>query len=197
MKNDETSAICNELVNSFMLTVLEYDIIIAVVIAIYLYVIASLLWPWLTGSGFSPTSRRKAKIVLEMANVGPKDVFYDLGCGTGQVMAEARKKTKHVVGVEIEPLRWLICKLSVWGVKVILGDMYKVPIKDATVIFIFQCPWVNVKLREKFEKELRPGTRIVCNSWKIEGWEPVKTVENLYLYIVGDSFSGKRGKKSY
>jgi precorrin-6B methylase 2 len=168
-----------------MLSALLADTIIAIAIAFYLYCIASLLWPWLTGAGYSPTSSRKAKLVLEMAKVEPQDIFYDLGCGTGPVLAEAKKRTTHVVGIEIEPLRWLICKLSVRGAKVILGDMYKVPLSDATVVFIFQRPGVNTKLRDKFENELKPGTRVVSNAWKIEGWEPVKIVENLYLYIAG------------
>lgn len=160
------------------------DIIFIVILAFLLYLFASIIWPILSGgTGFSPTSHRKTKLAMEMAKVGPQDIFYDLGCGTGPVLAEAKKRGASVVGVEIEPLRWLMCRLRVRSGRVILGDMYKVPLNDATVVFIFQYPSVNIRLRQKFERELKPGTRVVSYAWKIDGWEPAKVVEDLYLYI--------------
>jgi SAM-dependent methyltransferase len=161
------------------------DIIFIAIISFLLYLFASIIWPILSGgTGFSPTSSRKTKLAIKLAKVGPQDILYDLGCGTGPVLAEAKKRGASVVGVEIEPLRWLICRLRIRGGSVILGDMYKVPLGDATVVFIFQYPSVNMRLKEKFEKELKPGTRVVSYAWKINGWEPVKVVEDLYLYVV-------------
>ncbi|MGA2574237.1 MAG: methyltransferase domain-containing protein [Candidatus Methanomethylicaceae archaeon] len=124
-----------------------------------------------------------------MAQVGPRDFFYDIGCGTGTVLTEAKKRGADVVGVEIEPLRWLICRLRVSGARVILGDMFKVPLGNASVVFLFQYPNVNKRLKEKLGRELKPGTRVVSYAWKIDGWKPTMVVEDLYLYTIGETES--------
>jgi hypothetical protein len=47
---------------------------------------------------------------------------------------------------------------------------------------------INVKLRPKLQRELRPGTRVVSNTFDMGEWKPNKTafvdpggVDNLYL----------------
>jgi SAM-dependent methyltransferase len=163
-------------------------ILLSVGICLGLYVVLSIFWPLLIGgAGYTPTPRSKTKQAMDMAQVGPHDSFYDIGCGTGTVLAEARKRGAEVVGVEIEPLRWLICRLRVSGAKVILGDMFKVPFGKASVVFLFQYPNVNNRLKEKLKRELKPGTRVLSYTWKIEGWKPTKVVEDLYLYTIGES----------
>jgi SAM-dependent methyltransferase len=156
--------------------------------SVLLYLILSIFWPLLTGgAGYTPTPRHKTRLAMEMAKVGPHDVFYDLGCGTGTVLAEAKKRGANVVGVEIEPLRWLLCKLRVRGEKVIFRNMFKVPLNDATVVFLFQYPNTNTRLKGKLERELKPGSKVVSYAWEIDGWKPTKVIEDLYLYTVGKS----------
>lgn len=156
--------------------------------SVLLYVLLSIFWPLLTGGAcYTPTPRNKTKLAMEMAKVGPHDVFYDLGCGTGSVLAEAKRRGADVVGIEVEPLRWLVCKLRVRGGKVILRNMFKVPLHDATVVFLFQCLNANTKLKGKLERELKPGTKVVSYAWKIDGWKPTMVIEDLYLYTVGES----------
>lgn len=157
-------------------------------ICLGLYVVLSIFWPLLAGgAGYTPTPHSKTKRAMDMAQVGPSDSFYDIGCGTGTVLVEARKRGADVVGVEIEPLRWLICRLRVGSARVILGDMFKVPLDSASVVFLFQYPNVNNRLKEKLGRELKPGTRVVSYAWKIDGWKPTMVVEDLYLYKVGEA----------
>jgi SAM-dependent methyltransferase len=167
------------------------DLALFLFFGISLYVLLSFFWPLLTGgAAYTPTPSPKISMAMEMADVGPQDAFFDLGCGTGTVLAQAKKRGANVVGVEIEPLRWLICKLRVRKARVILGNMFKVPLDDATVVFLFQYPYVNKKLREKLGRELKPGTRVVSYAWKIDGWIPTKIIEDLYLYTVGRTEGG-------
>lgn len=162
--------------------------VIVVVLLGILYMILSVWWPMLTGgAGFTPTPYNKVSLAMELAEVGPHDRVYDLGCGTGIALEEAKKRGASVVGIEIEPIRWLTARLRVRGVKIKLGNMFKIPLKDATVIFIFQYPNVNERLKKKFVKELKPGTRVVSYMWEIKGWKPIKVVEDLYLYLIGES----------
>lgn len=157
-------------------------------VSFLLYILLSIFWPLLTGGAcYTPTPHSKTKLAMEMAKVGPRDVFYDLGCGSGSVLAEAKRRGADVIGIEVEPLRWLLCKLRVRGGKVILRNMFKVPLYDATIVFLFQYFNANMKLKEKLERELKPGTKVVSYAWKIDGWKPTKAIEDLYLYIIGES----------
>jgi SAM-dependent methyltransferase len=163
-------------------------IVILVILLGFLYMILSVWWPMLTGgAGFTPTPYHKASLAMELAEVGPQDLVYDLGCGTGVVLEEAKKRGATVLGIEVEPVRWLTAKFRVRGVKVKLGNMFKIPLHNATVVFIFQYPNVNERLKRKFSQELKPGTRVVSYMWEIKGWKPIIVVEDVYLYLIGES----------
>jgi hypothetical protein len=49
-------------------------------------------------------------------------------------------------------------------------------------------------LREKLERELRPGTRVVSYVRIMKGWKPMKEDKGneLYLYVIGDTYLLKR-----
>lgn len=159
-------------------------IVVSAVLVIAVYFLISLFWPLITGgAGYTPTPRIRIAQALEMAEVGSNDIFYDLGCGTGSTLAQAKRRGAKVVGIEIEPLRCLICKLRVRDAKVMFRNMFKVPLNDATVIFIFQYPNANERLRQKFERELKPGTKVVSYAWRIDGWKPIKSIGEIYLYV--------------
>jgi len=162
--------------------------IVLVFMIVALYLLVSLFWPLITGGAcYTPTPRYRIAQAMDIAGVSSKDVFYDLGCGAGSSLVQAKKRGAKVVGVEVEPLRWLVSKLRVRGGKVLMRDMFKVSLTDATVIFIFQYPNVNERLKRKFEKELKSGTKIVSYVWEMEGWKPIKSAGNLHLYVFGES----------
>jgi hypothetical protein len=62
-----------------------------------------------------------------------------------------------------------------------------VDLKEADAVFVFLMPRIMPKLREKMERELKPGARVVCYSWPIPGWQP-RAVDDapgrpkIYLY---------------
>jgi len=60
-------------------------------------------------------------------------------------------------------------------------------LSEATVITVFLFDSTNARLKEKFERELKPGTRIVSYYWPFEGWSPVVAdeEEEVYLYQIG------------
>ena len=55
------------------------------------------------------------------------------------------------------------------------GDMYKADISKANVLALFLLPSNMLQLRQKF-LDLQPGSRIVSNTFGIEGWTPDETV---------------------
>ncbi|WP_228546744.1 class I SAM-dependent methyltransferase [Hyperthermus butylicus] len=163
--------------------------------AIPLSVLGSYDVPWV------PTRRQLIDYVMRIARVGEGDIFYDLGCGDGRVAIEAARRGAKAVCVElrkdlIEAAMENARKAGVYDrVKFVNDDFFKVPIGDATVVYMYLLTRVNAALKPKLEKELKVGTRIVTLDFAIPGWKPVHVeryyiaglVRTLYLYIRGVS----------
>ncbi len=155
-----------------------------------------LLWffySFFLGAEYEPTTKRKMQKMLEYASLKKNDVAYDLGSGDGRLIIAAARKCKKAVGIEIDPLRFLISWLKVKmlglkNAKIILGDLFKQNIKDANVVFLFLRQKANDRLQGKLAK-LKKGTRIVSHYWIFHGWKTVKQDKKLriYLYVLGKS----------
>lgn len=169
------------------------DIIILASLLIFFFA----LWFFYTkfmGAEYYPTTRKKMERMLEYANFTKRDIACDLGCGDGRLVIAAARKCKKAVGVEIDPLRFFISLIKVElsrvkNAKIIFGDLFKQDLREANVVFLFLRQKTNDRLKEKLEKDLKKGSRIVSHYWIFKGWKPVKKDENLkiYLYIIGKS----------
>ena len=143
------------------------------------------------GAGYQPTPRRSVRTMLRLAEVGPLDVVYDLGAGTGAIVFRAaRNYHARVVGVEVEPLRVLILRLRrrLGGgqdrIEIVWGNLFHLDFREATVVTAFLWPGAMARLRPKLEKELRPGARLVSHCHEMPGWTPTffDRPTNVYLY---------------
>ena len=129
----------------------------------------------------------------ELAEVTPGDIVYDIGSGDGRIVTmAAREFGAKSVGIEMDPLRVLWSRLVIrrqglTQMAIILREnFFKSNIGDATVVTVYQGIGVNKRLKEKFSRELKPGTRVVSYRFRFKGWTPVKTSEEAssYLYII-------------
>ncbi|MFN3804418.1 MAG: class I SAM-dependent methyltransferase [Pyrobaculum sp.] len=145
--------------------------------------IAHLLWPYLArrGAAYSTSRKEAAAWAFRQIGVAGKRV-YDLGCGYGVVLTLARSMGAVPIGVEIDPLRWAICRLRCRCV-VLLRDMFKVDLSDADVVYVFQWPSVNIRLAEKLARELKPSAYVVSYMWEIPGLTLVAKNPRLKIYI--------------
>ena len=158
--------------------------IIVLVIVALVYNIAALFYPMLAGgAAYSPTPRTIAAEALKLVDLQKDEVFYDLGCGTGEALIEASKLCDHVKRVEIEPIRWSIAKLRARKAQVILGNLFKQDISDADVIFIFQFRGrINNRIALKIMAETRSGTRIISYCHQIENMKLIKSQKEVFIY---------------
>jgi SAM-dependent methyltransferase len=144
---------------------------------------------------YVPTSQEVVDEMLKLAGVKQTDTVYDLGCGDGRIVITAAQKFgAKGVGVDINPERIQEAtenakKAGVTGkVKFVEGDLFTADIHDASVVTLYLLPSVNLKLRPKLLKDLRPGTRIVSHSFDMGDWKPDKEVDvngrKIYLWTV-------------
>lgn len=141
---------------------------------------------------YEPTSNTITQEMLRIANVTSADVVYDLGCGDGRIVIMAAKERKaRGVGVDLDPARIRESKENAKSagvthlVQFIEQNLFDTNISDATVMMLYLWPEVNLKLRPKLLRELRPGTRIVSHSHTMGDWKPESEtkVEGHYLYF--------------
>lgn len=128
---------------------------------------------------YEPTPMPVVRAMLELADVGPRDVVYDLGAGDGRIPITAAKEFgARGVGIEINPA--LVAQAQTNAreadvedkVEFRVGDMYAADVRPATVVTLFLHPKPNLKLRPKLRSELQPGSRVVSYVWNMGDWRP-------------------------
>jgi len=145
---------------------------------------------------FVPTPAEVVTAMLKLANVTSKDVIYDLGCGDGMIVTAAAKEFgATAVGIDINPVRVKeanerVAKAGVTDkVKILNEDLFTANISSASVVTLYLLQSLNEKLIPKLNKELKPGTRIVSQTFSMgDRYPPEKTVEvagrSVYLWTV-------------
>lgn len=130
---------------------------------------------------FVPSTERAVEAMLELAQVTRNDVVYDLGCGDGRIVITAAKKFgARGVGIDINPERVAEARANAKRegvehlVKFIEQDLFEADTREASVVTLFLLSSVNLKLRPKLLAELRPGTRVVSNTFDMGDWKPDK-----------------------
>ncbi|MEM3615285.1 MAG: methyltransferase domain-containing protein [Candidatus Methanomethylicia archaeon] len=142
---------------------------------------------------FVSTPENVVRKMLQLCNVKPDEVVYDLGAGDGRVLFIAAREFKaRAVGVEIRPqlVKQIEDRISMENlqgrVKIIHGNFFNVNISDADVVFLYLLTSVNERLKPKLEKELKPGARVVSHDFEMPGWRPVR------VEVVSDDWSTHR-----
>lgn len=133
-----------------------------------------------------PTPPELVNTMLNMAKVTPEDFVIDLGSGDGRTVIAAAKLGAHALGIEYNPDMVELSKKNALkeGVsdktEFLNKDLYECDLSKATVITMFLLPEINLKLRPRL-LDLKPGTRIVSNTFSMSDWEAdyeVTTEEN-------------------
>src|SRR5579883_1731567 len=133
---------------------------------------------------FADAQKPVVEAMLKLAAVKKGDVVYDLGCGDGRIVIAAAKQY-GARGVGIDHNADLIAqareKARQEGVESLVrferGDIFDADIHEATVVAIYLLPHINLKLRPKLLKDLKPGARVVSHEFGMGDWKPEKTAE--------------------
>jgi SAM-dependent methyltransferase len=129
-----------------------------------------------------PTPQALVDKMLDMAKVTPNDFVMDLGSGDGRTVITAAKRGARALGIEYNPEMVELSKRNAEKAGVaerarfVKADLFETDFSKATVITMFLLPDINLKLRPKILK-LKPGTRVVSNSFTMGDWQADETAE--------------------
>lgn len=130
---------------------------------------------------YVPTTEAAVREMLKLAKVQKNDVLYDLGCGDGRIVIEAAKQYgARGVGVDIDPQRIKEARDNAKkaGVEQLVRfeekDLFQADFREATVVTLFLLPRINLKLKPKLLQDLKPGTRVVSNTFDMGEWKAEK-----------------------
>jgi SAM-dependent methyltransferase len=127
-----------------------------------------------------PTSQVLVNKMLEIAKVTPQDYVIDLGSGDGRTVISAAKLGAKALGIEYNPNMVELSRQNAAQAGVAdratfrNADLFETDFSQATVVTMFLLPDINLRLRPKI-LDMKPGTRIVSNTFTMEDWQPDET----------------------
>jgi SAM-dependent methyltransferase len=151
---------------------------------------------------FVPTPYEVVEHMLELAEIKPDDVLYDLGSGDGRiVVTAARKYGIKAIGFELDPS---LVKKSRDSIKqadlealaeIREEDIRTVDLSGASVLTLYLYPGANLRLRAAIMSQLKPGSRVISHDFGMGNWKPDRVervkdssglVRTLYLWRIRD-----------
>src|SRR5687767_10043400 len=127
-----------------------------------------------------PTPQALVDKMLDIAKITPQDFLMDLGSGDGRTVITAAKRGTRAMGIEYNPDMVELSKKNAAAAGVsdkatfVKADLFETDFSKATVISMFLLPSINMKLRPTI-LNLKPGTRIVSNTFTMEDWQADET----------------------
>ncbi len=120
--------------------------------------------------------------MLALGKVTQADCVYDLGCGDGRILLTAAQKCGATgLGIDIDPERIQEANATVdhlglgSRIQFTQQDLLEVDLSPATVVTFYLLPESNLRLREKLQTELAPGSRVITHSFHMGDWRPTRT----------------------
>lgn len=143
---------------------------------------------------YVPTKQTVVDAMLDLTGIKAGETHYDLGCGDGRIAISAAKRGATSTGVDLDPQRIKEANENAKEAGVtdkvtfVQGNLFDFDFSQADVLTLYLLPKVNLKLRSKILKELKPGTRVVSHAFDMGDWEPEKTINvdgsTIFLWTV-------------
>ncbi len=164
------------------------------------------LWtivPVFYGSTWIATKKDRIRKALEMVELAPNELLYDLGAGDGRVLFIAKEEFgANAVGIEQAFLQTIFMKARIFfsstqaQIHARRENFYQSDLSDADVVFVYLRTNQAIPLQEKLEKELKTGARVVSLSADFSEWKP-KLFDDFRLIFVYDMPPQKGGLGLY
>lgn len=142
------------------------------------------------GAPYAPLGKEKIDTMINLLDIKKGDKVVDLGSGDGRIVIGLARKGAQAHGYEINPLLVVISKYKInkaglgKNAFIHMKSYWNEDVSKFDAITLFGAPHIMKKLKGKFEKELKPGTKIVSNYFKFPDWNFIKEKDKIYFYII-------------
>lgn len=130
-----------------------------------------------------PSSRKAVATFLDLIPDNTSGKIVDLGSGWGTLAYPIAKRFPDatIVGCELSPIPWLYSRAKGLFVRrpnltLYRQSVFDINLTDVNVVVVYLHPAAMRKLGPKFERELRPGTLVLSNTFPVPTWEPTQTI---------------------
>lgn len=161
----------------------------AVVFYATVFVGSILMLIWLArGPFFVPTKRAYIPHIIAMLALRPGEKAADLGSGAGRLLVALADTGAEAHGFEHNPLlvwcsRRTVARAGMQGKAFThLCNFWHQDMSSFDAVVVYGIPYIMPRLEEKLRRELRPGARVVSNSFPFPNWQPIATHKRVYLY---------------
>jgi hypothetical protein len=151
--------------------------------------ISIVYWSIRNGISPMPTSPRVAAKLLEALPEKVKGTVFELGSGWGSLAFPLAEKypLNCIKAYESSPVPYYFSRLRLWifphaNLQIHRRDFFEAPLGEAALIVCYLYPGAMQRLKDKFERELAPGTHIVSNTFAVPGWTALKTIDTGDIY---------------
>ncbi|MDD5025914.1 MAG: hypothetical protein PHH13_00900 [Candidatus Peribacteraceae bacterium] len=160
----------------------------------YIVIMLGLIWSRVP---FIPSCTSAVQSMVKHAHLRAGETVYDLGAGDGKILIAAKRAEAGIraIGYEIVPPVWFIGLVQVWlsrvDVTLRCGNALKQDLRDADCIFLYLIPAVMPAFQQKFDRELKKGTRVISHAFAFPGREierewsvpALRSKAKIYAYI--------------
>lgn len=170
--------------------------IVHVLLGIAILALVSCYLSTLWGAPWVPTSVATVDQMLRLADLQEGEYLVDLGAGDGRIVIRAtRRFGARAVGVEIDPLRWLVANTAIWllglrgRARVVHGNLFECDLSAADVVTLYLLQGTNQRIKPYLGQQLRPGARVVSHAFSFDGWTPtaIDEARRLFVYEIGNT----------
>lgn len=144
---------------------------------------------FMTGAPFVPSTNSTASSMITMANIKKGETIYDLGSGDGRLLFQSARLGAHAIGIEINPYLALftnikaLCSPYRKTIHTYWKNFWRTNLQNADVVFVYLLPWRMDRLEKKLLRELKPGSRIISNSFIFPHIPCTKTDKQNHVYL--------------
>lgn len=188
--------------------------ITTIMVLLFIFALILLLWQISNivsvfyGSPYVMADNRIIRQALKLAKLKKGEVFYDLGCGRGDVLIEAVRSGAKCTGYEISPFYYLLAKMRIWIWRVYYSkrwsvqsdifsenkpeinirhkNIYSIDLSRADVVYVYLLPKILEKLAPKFQKELKKSARLISIGFRVSGLKLVSKTKldggDIFIY---------------
>lgn len=147
---------------------------------------------FVTGGPFVPSRKSSVEAMVRLAHIKDGQRIIDVGSGDGRVLFAAAKKGAIATGIEINPYLVLFTRIRALlspyrgAIRAHWQNLWNADLSGADTVFVYLLPWRMEELAAKLNRELRPGSTVITNSFIFPGCKRIRqdAANHVYAYRI-------------